>query len=270
MKLFDHIAKIVVGTLDVSNLKISFEVSKSTKPEPNVASVTIWQLSDSSRAVLEGAGDLPCSISAGYPETVAEIFNGTLHDAYSEVSGTEIYTTITSTEGGKDFRKARISRSYSKGSFLGDIIADVAAELGDVSQVKGLLAGIQSRLGKNTSIPRAMILSGSASKNLTTLTKSVGLDWSVQAGALQMTPKGQPLKGAIISLTRESGLLGSPSIDGKGKLTAQALLMPDILPGSTINVETRFISGNFKVERVVFTGDTYGGDWFTSIEGSRL
>ncbi len=98
--LFGRIYNVTIGTLDVSALRCSFRVKKSLKPEPNVATVKIWNLSEKSRAVFSGKGALKIRVEAGYRETgLHQIYLGEVRSGHSTVEGPDIVTEVTTGDG---------------------------------------------------------------------------------------------------------------------------------------------------------------------------
>jgi hypothetical protein len=66
-----------------------------------------------------------------------------------------------------------------------------------------------------------------------------------------------------------TGVIGSPSVDTKGVLTIETLLLPGLAPGQPIVVKTAYISGLYRVTAIETTGDVAGNDWKHAIEAKR-
>ena len=60
MQLFKRNARVTIGTLEIVDLAIQFQITKDLKPEPNHAKVTIWNLSPEHRKQLSEPTTLPC------------------------------------------------------------------------------------------------------------------------------------------------------------------------------------------------------------------
>lgn len=96
----------------------------------------------------------------------------------------------------------------------------------------------------------------------------LGLEASIQDGALQILTKGLAVQRTAVVLSPQSGLLDSPSIGPGGILKARALLNHDIFPGRLVCIKSQLIDSRFfRVERANYTGDIAGPDWFVEIEG---
>ena len=93
----------------------------------------------------------------------------------------------------------------------------------------------------------------------------------MQDGALQVLVSGQALERTAVLLSSETGLIGSPEVSSKGILRARSLLNPEIFPGRKIKVETKEIKEpQFRIARVIFSGETFGQDWYVDIEAESL
>jgi len=57
---------------------------------------------------------------------------------------------------------------------------------------------------------------------------------------------------------------------GKGKeesgVSATSLLNPEIRPGRRVQVESQFVNGVFKVEKVTHSGDTHSTQFYSEVE----
>lgn len=266
-ELFDRYSEIVIGDLLLSGLRTKFNIVRSLKQEANKAQLSIWNLTDDHRQRLADTDKTPVSISAGYRDRFSRIFLGTLRAARSELDGADIVTSISSGDGEESLRKAKVSKTYPKATPIKLIISDIASELGIG------LGNLEETIEK-TRLPTAdtvtlsgVVVFGNAARELRFWLDSVGVEWSIQDGALQLLPKNGTLPSEAIRLTPKTGLVGSPTVDNKGVMKATALLIPDLEPGRSVVVDSRFVKGAYRIEQVSYSGDTSGGDWYAQIEG---
>jgi hypothetical protein len=74
-----------------------------------------------------------------------------------------------------------------------------------------------------------------------------------------------------VLLTPETGLIGSPDISNRLVLRARSLLNPELFPNRQVKIESTEIKGlMFRLERVIFTGETFGQNWYADIEAKRF
>jgi hypothetical protein len=59
-------------------------------------------------------------------------------------------------------------------------------------------------------------------------------------------------------------------MNADGHLMITMLLVPDVYPGRQIRVESVDLSGAFRVEKVTYSGDSAGQDWYIRAECIEL
>jgi hypothetical protein len=254
------------GGFDVSNLRCTFRVKKNLKPEPNTAEVEIYNLAESSRRVLESASKLNLRLEAGYEQTgTAQLFLGQVRHAVTTWEGPDSITSITTGDSEKEIRESRLQLSVGPAVPVPVALTAIARALkvspGNIGQATALLAtkGVANMFGPGT------VISGNAARELTDFCRSAGLEWSVQDGQLQILNLNKPLAQKAVFLSSATGLVGSPSVDGKGIVTAQALIIPDLQPGRLVVFDSRQVKGGYRIEHVEWTGDSNGADWYANL-----
>lgn len=276
--LFKRSARITISTLEIvvdpaaagSHLDVAFHVERSLKPEPNTAELQVWNLNPDNRMALEELELVPVQIDAGYEGGMSMLYLGTMRTVFTTRDGPDLVTSIQSGDGEKEYEQSRINVSLAKGVSNLDAFKQVAKALG-VSLGNLESAEISGRLLTAPALfPQGTVLSGQVSQVVTELAGSMGLEWSIQSGALQLLPLQQALAGTAVFLSPGTGLVGVPSVDSEGILTAQTLLIPDLFPGRIVSLESENLSGAFRVEKVAYTGDTSGDDWYVDLEAKKL
>lgn len=272
-QLFGRRARIVAGTKALiigaadGGLRVTFDIDRSLKPEPNKAEVRIWNLAEASRKELEQSTDIPIQIEAGYSDT-SLIFLGNLRRAFSETEGQDIVTTITTGDGEKGYRGSRIQSAFPKGTDIRSAILIFAAALGIPT---GNLTSLTYQfINGGTQFSNGAHFHGNAAFELTRLLQACGKEWSIQNGVVQVLDRDKALQAKAISLTVNSGMIGSPSVNSKGELKVTSLLIPDVEPGRLLVIKSRHNEGTYRIEKCGYSGDTHGGDWIINIEGKRL
>lgn len=251
---------------DVSLLRCQFKVKKTLKAEPNTAELKIFNLAENSRRVLENAGKLFLRLSAGYIDSgTSQIYFGEVRHAFTEWSGPTCVTTITTGDSEKEIAKNRIHVPVGPGLGLDVIIGAVVAAL---NVGKGNLQPTLDAL-KSRGMPKlygvGSALSGNASRELTDLCRSVGIEWSIQDGNLQFLIPNKALNELALELSSESGLVGSPSITGAGLVKGRALLAPGFTPGHKVSFKSKSVTDFYRIEETEFSGDTHGQEWYADI-----
>lgn len=253
-------------------LDVSFEVEKSTKREPNTFSASIRNLAPEHRAELEGASSIRVSLEAGYEDLISTIFEGDLRDGRSKkaakrrVDNVDVITELEGEDGGSSYRTATVQRSFAAGTSVSTVLEAAVDALGvGPGNLRELGAAVELEAGGGT-YPEGTVLSGQAHREVDRIVRSVGLTWSVQNGNLILRRRNQPVEATAYHLTPRSGLIGSPSKDNEGLISAVALLIPELYPGRRVVLDSQELDAQTYVDRVKYVGDTAGNDWYAELE----
>lgn len=269
MELYDRRWQVTVGSIDVSTLDLTFDVVKTTKREPNTATVTIANLAPASRAAVSGAARI--SVRAGYKSADLPplLFVGDIRRVTHQYEAGTYTTTIEARDSGRAYSTARIAKSYAPGTPIARILADLAEAL-EVGRGNLDDFATTARLAGVDTVPEGFVAFGPASRVLSDVLRGAGLRWSVQNGALQIQRLRAPLRVGAERLAPETGLIGSPTQGDKGKVSARALLRPNLDPGRPVRLEAANVTGDFEVRAVKYTGETQGLAWYAELDLKRV
>lgn len=267
--LFRRKVRVVVDTIDVTGLDVQFSIKKSLKPDPNTCDLKVYNLNASHRSALEEMKTAAVMIEAGYEKGTSVLFVGTLRTAISVFEGASYVTALSSGDGEKAVRSARVNVSLKKGAKTADVIKAVAGALGVGEGNLNDAVSKLSNTGVGDLFSEGAVLSGSAAREMTNICRSAGLTWSIQDGKLQILALKTALEGEAIKLTPKTGLIDSPTVDNNGIVTVRMLLMPDVFPGRAMVLESARIKGQYRLEECTYTGDTRGTDWYIEAKGKR-
>lgn len=260
--LFIRKWRVVCGDLDVSDIDLQFHVKKTLKPEPNVCSLTLYNLSEQHRDELGSANAINVLIEAGYAsdQKLSQIYLGPLRHATHQVDGPQIVTSIESADKQSELGSSRFSLSIGAGTKPSVVLNRVASRFGIAV---GNAASAAAYLDANGFVlfPAATSFSGSAARAMTELCQSAGLEWSVQDGELQILPLGHSLDARPYVIDSDHGLRGSPTIDRDGVVALSTSMLYGLRPANRILLQSRFVKGLFRIEEAEYVGDTTGEDW---------
>jgi hypothetical protein len=249
----------------IRDLRMRFEVVKTLEAEPNSCKITINNLAEPTRTFLE---QKPVSVrlDVGYEDSpLQRLFIGdiTWAPSYRARAGWE--TVIEAGDGQAKYKYARVSRSFRQGTRARDAIEELARAL-DVTVPRNLPAGTEREFLAGA------VLDGSAAKQMTRVLARAGLEWSIQDGQLQILEPTGVRAGEALLISSDTGMIGVPELSSPAEagkpptLSVRTLLEPDATPGARIVLQSRSLSGHFKVLRALGTGDTHGTEWETNIE----
>lgn len=288
-RLFDRRVDITIDTINFQSLDCEFEIEKTLKPEPNTCNLTVYNLTREHQGQLEqlqqfttgkrskkgfkerqtqATKGIPCRIEAGYASGISQQWLGDLRTVETTREGADWVTKLSSGDGEKSWQNARLHVSYGPKTGIDTALRAIARGLnigeGNLSKVVA-----QLKMAGSAIYPTGAVISGSASRQLTDFARSADLEVSVQDGALQFIDRGKALAGTAIRLAPETGLIGSPTVDNQGLLTATMLMIPDVRVGGLVTVDAARIKGTYRIEKAVWSGQLPGEDWSIKLQGKR-
>ena len=279
MSAFQRAYRLTIGTVEIdaregvglNALRIAFGVERDVKRIPNNAEVAIWNLSRTSREALAKLANVPVRLEAGYVGDVGLIFQGDLRSCRSRREGTDIMTRVSGGDGESRIRTARINRTFAAGTPIGTVIRDLGKALGVGEGNLRQFLGAKLQNGSKT-LSRALTIRGSVFDELEAMTRSCGLQWSIQDSALQLREAGLPVGDRQGPLLRpDSGLIGEVEVEtvakeepgfaaGSVRVCGRCLLRPDLIPGVPFRVEGEAFAGNLVCTATVHNGDSHSTD----------
>ncbi len=276
-------------TTKITDLDMTFSVTKTFKKEPNTCQLTIFNLNPDNRGSISSDSETTVEVSAGYggdqdgllgsigfgggqPVAFGLIYSGDIRNVYSTYATPDWTTILESGDGEKSKRKARVNRSFGPGTPLAVVMREAGLALGVGTGNLNLFAlDPRNRLIESSpAFLHGVVLSGNAWKEFDRVVSGAGLEWSVQDGKIQIARYGEPLSDFSITVTPETGLIGSPTVSNKGIASFRTLLNPNTVPGRGITLESKEVNGKFLVKNVTYSGDNMGGDFYCDIEAAQL
>jgi hypothetical protein len=282
--LFDRQCRLVIGAplaedykslaaqiVEIDGLRTQFKIEKTLDKSPNTAEITVTNMAARTRSSLQAKGS-KIILSAGYNSTLAQIFVGDARLIDHVRNGTDWDTKIQAGDGERAYLNGRVSESFAGGVRVPTIVSKVSKFIGlDASDAASKLNELQGAQFVN-----GYVAYGRASAELDKLLRARGYTWSIQDGRLQILKPGESATERVVSLSSDSGLIGSPEHgtadkkDAPAVLKFKALLSPEIRPGGRVDFQSAKHKGLYRVLRVTHTGDTAGGDWYTEGEAEPV
>lgn len=264
MQQFGRAIQLVIGSSTESividgGLTISFDLTKTITSEPNEATISIVNLNQSTRNLITDKKYNRILLNAGYGDDMRTLFVGYIDEVENRKDSTDITTTMTCSDGSKDYREARTAVTVKKGQSDKEIVKEVLKDMPNTE------TGIQE-YKKATKLPRGKTLVGNSRDILKTVAKNQDANWSIQDGKLLILPKTSALANNEGFLIQEgSGMIGSPQKTSDG-LEVRCLLNNIMRVGQLCRVASRIkeMSGDFKIVKIQMKGSNKGGD-FTNI-----
>lgn len=262
------------GGINQHDLRIGFSVTKSISSSENTASITLYNLSESTRNSMGKEFD-EVTLEAGYMppnggSNVGIIFKGTIQDVEHRREGDDIVTTIECGDGDKAIRKAFTNKSYPKGTKVEDVVNDAYKELEKQGVTKGEWKFPDDM---EPTFKRPYATCGSCKTELDTLGRGKGFYWNIQNGAMEIIP-GDGFIGMVTLISPKTGLIDTPTITDNG-CKFKTMMDPEIRPNRRVKIESSVIQMNadggiYRVSQATYSGDNGTGDFFVSGIGEAV
>lgn len=283
--------KLVVSTasgngLDLSQLRIVFDVKLSDSQTPNTAKVRVYNLSQNTVAQIQKEFTY-ITLQAGYESNFGNIFYGNIKQViYGSENNVDTFIDISAGDGDQPYNYSVVNTTLSAGAKQSDIV--------DASLLPMFNAGIEKGFVDDTdsqALPRSKVMYGMSRDYLRKSALNTNTDWSIQAGKYQSVKQTSVIPGQAVVLNSKSGLIGVPNQTNDG-IIIKCLLNPNIRIASSIQINQNDIQretisdnstdssskssststpspiaadGFYRVLIAEHQGDTRGNDWYTNI-----
>lgn len=263
----------------VSELHVEFEAHRDLEKEPSLLSADVYNLRDDTVNEIRKQKDgiVSLKVAYGYSD-LQTIFVGDVTNIEQRLEGPDRIMTV---EAGDGKRASRVwsRKTFPKKTKLADVIKFLADEAGlsvAKSHINTVLDNAKSRNSNKgffqipQDLKHGMHIRGYAVDELHELCNSHQIEFNIQNNELSLSVD-EETAGTSPILTPESGLIGSPVIDSESILRASCVLVPGLYPGSLVEVESRYVSGSFRVLVADYTGALFGDDPMTiDIEAKNI
>jgi hypothetical protein len=197
-----------------TDLRVTFDIDKTSSSGANKAKIDIYNMSQSSRTQYAKKG-LLIRLDAGYQNLLQTLYIGDIERSSAKRSGSEIIMTFEAGDSARALINSHFDKGYPSGTSAKTIINDLANELG---VTVGIITGVQDVIYNN-----GVTFNGSVKRALEVLVKNQGLEFSVDNGILQIIPITKTNGQTAVVLSSSTGLIGVPSYKDSG-IEFQALL----------------------------------------------
>lgn len=278
--------------LDVSDLRVVFDVKRFAQYYPNYALITIYNLNAATEGAIINEG-YRVIVEAGYQSNYGQIFDGTVIQCNRQKQeGTDYILNILALDGNQFINEGYCSFTYAKGQTARQIVENVCNKASNPVSL-----GYASSQLDNIQLSKGVAYSGQPKQILNDFAKSINGTWFVDNGKLYMisysddasklpaTTDGKEFKTAV-ELSPATGLLGNPTQVNYG-INARCLINPKLMPYGLVHITNEYLTeqlasigtfsqgistpyaldseGFYRICSVEFKGDTRGNDWYANI-----
>lgn len=257
--LYGRQALIRVAGLTIEEPRIAFDLRRTPDETADPAQIRIWNLSPEHEARIY-EGDQPILLQAGYPATLATLFDGAVQQIWRE---REDLSRITVLECTGMLQSRRLLGGITSRSYAGDVpvrrlIRDIIADLG--------LAPGPLDLINPAAQYRNFAWSRTSTSALSYLAHAIGLRWFESDGLIRFRREGVPQPDApTIDCNPDRGMISSPTPTEDG-LEVRMLLTGEVQIGSKVHLRSEIYHGTFICTNIRHIGDTWDGPFETKLE----
>lgn len=249
------------------DLRVSFEITKTLKGEPNKASLTVYGIDTGTyQVLLARERELIVQVFAGH-EVPGLLFVGNpVKDGLEyRIKAPERMLVLEAKDGYRAYQRGRLRKSFAGEVPLREVVEEAALQLGLPVDTVDIPGDIRFSQGVH--------LRGPAHRVLDRLAQSTGSDWSIQNGRLQFLPKSKVRRNSGPLYSSElRNIIENPVKKEKG-IELTVMLDPSLQPGDRFEVRDAdfpVFDGIYKVKALRHTGDNWDSAFYTEIEAVEV
>lgn len=264
----------------IRSLRIKFEITKSVLSFPNLAKIQIYNANSETLSLLQKKFT-KISLNAGYFGGMKLLFKGEIRNVFQSRTGVDRIITVYAGDGERDWQNATFNRTFSENISISSAVKEV------IKTFEGLTTGVVEGLPEIADKLRGQTLSGSSKDIMDNFAEEYGFNWNIQNGELIVTPVEEPIRDdQAVLINAATGMIGSPTMTEIGA-DVTTLLNPELLPNRAFKIESvnsdvqmgnlffrpikkTSAEGFYKIQEVVFKGDSREGDWLSTVKGREL
>lgn len=251
----------------------AFSIEKTDGAALNTTKISLWNLNDAHINTLM-CTNCAIEICAGYKTRLPCIFRGTVSNVQTQLDGADRLTEISAIDGFAEIKDTFVTISYRGKVAVKKVVEDVAGKLG--------LPVVYSKQAKTavaiSSFSFGYCYVGAAKNALAEACKVAKTLWTIQNGILQIRCRGETVSNVAQLISKRTGLIGIPkkiynSSVAAGENTESTiadslfgyevvyLMNGAIGINDLVKLESKMVTGFFRVYKLIIDGDNLEGDW---------
>jgi hypothetical protein len=274
------------GGLDLSALRIKFQIMQMDADAPGTALIKVYNLSSNTSKKIQKEFQ-SVTLQAGYENgNYGVIFQGSIKQTRrGRDNNTETFLEIMASDLDEFYNFSTVSTTLKAGSSAKDQINAVV----QAGAAQGASQGfIPSSLGTGGTLPRGKVLFGLGRDRLSDVAQSTQSSWSIVNGQVQFVNLTGYAPGQAVVINSQSGLIGVPEATING-VEATILLNPFVKLGTRVQINNADVNqttvnsqgfprftdltfpasvsedGFYRVLVAEHRGDTWGQEWYTDL-----
>ena len=287
--------------------RISFDVVRALRGEPSTATIQIWNLGALEQAAVFAAWDAVdtarkfilnnpantdqargallraneetiahVTITAGYQGGSGVIFRGSVTAVHTlrDSNGVDVVTTIEAGDGAIALRDGYIQQFFDATSQENIRKVMIAAQgLADDPE-NTVTIGAAFPGAAVTKLANGKVYAQPFTQMMDEIMALYGLQWYIEGGVVKVLNPGQSVPLPAVVLQEGNEIAATLQQTEYKDIQARCFLFANLVPGRAV----RFLDKlglplnafGHRVERVQFTGDTHGQNWFADIDCRQM
>lgn len=268
--------------VDLSQLRIKFNIKRSDVQTPNIAEIRVYNLKEETAQQIEKEFSR-VTLQAGYEQNFGVIFQGNVKQVLrGREDATTTFLDIIAGDGDLSYNFAIVNTTLAAGVGQAE---QVNAAIGAMTSTGGVAAGNVGEF-PTEKLPRGKVMYGNAREYLSQVSKNSSKTWSIQDEKVQMVPLTSYLPGEVVELTSKTGLIGTP-IQNTDGINIKCLLNPKLKVSSRVKINNKDIArlkidfsqpgspanipapinndGVYYILVIEYQGDTRGNEWYCNL-----
>ncbi len=257
-----EIIKSTGETIRIDGLRVDFEATKTDKIEANSGIVSIFNLSDDTRAKIDNSKFIRVWIGYENSENLAVVLFSEISKIQHSKNALDIVTTISCTDGKTVLNDMYISKSYANKTSKKIILEDILKDTGLKILNPKILSKLEGQENYGTSV------NGCVKDIISDLIKDTDLKVSIQNNSVLVDSFASTI-GQKFLISEYSGMIGTPTLNGD-IATVECVIFSDLNIACQVELYSRFVSGIFKIKNLKILGSNFGNDWKMQLECERF
>lgn len=270
--------------VDLSSMRIRFQVERATTQTPERADITISNLSNATANKIQKEYD-NVVLQAGYDGSYSTIFEGQIVQKRGPAreNPVDTYFNVQARAGQTGYSFAVVNKTLAAGHTFKDQVDACLEALKPYGITAGNIPDLSS-----VKMPRGRALFGMARNQLRSICQSVGASWWIEGSKLNILKNDDVMSGTAVVLNSDTGMIGMPvqTMDG---VEVRCLLNPNLKLGGTLKIDEASIQktkltltqnysediqrqqlesniaadGLYQIRFLSHIGDTRGTEWYS-------
>jgi len=276
--LYGRRYRVVVGGINVSQLRCTFKIEKNMAETPNYSEITIFNLSPATENQIIETGSR-IILEAGYEGSqYGLIFDGDIVQPLRDKEDNTTYKLIlVSQDGDKFLNNGFVNQSWRAGQTPRTITEKLCSTASNPVEL-----GFISDNLENKKLTRGKVVFGLARDYLHQIARTEQAAFFCNNGKINIIKAPDAPSGQIVSLSPQTGLVGAAEMTDEG-IKSTCLLNPLLDLNSFVHIDNSHVrqmkakrdsqpkqmdyDGVYRIIKLVHTGDTRGNEWYTEFTG---